>query len=221
MNRHFIFNALNSIQYYINMQDRKSANRYLTSFAKLIRKNLDSSQRMDTTLTEELERLELYLTLEQMRFQQKFSYEIRVGKSINTDEVVLPAMMLQPFLENSIWHGILPSEKEGEIIIQITRKATQWEILIDDNGVGIKTSLANKNGNHTAHASHGMDITLNRVRLYRNMTGLNYQIEGPFERQGESGEILGTRVVIRIPEKDTVPELKGADSWNIERHDLS
>jgi LytS/YehU family sensor histidine kinase len=156
---------------------------------------------MDTTLSEELERLKLYLTLEQMRFQQKFSYEILIDESINTDEVMLPAMMLQPFLENSIWHGILPSEKNGQIDIRISQNNASWKIIIDDDGVGIETSLGNKEKGQSAHASHGMDITMNRVRLYRNMTGLNYQIEGPFERKDEKDQILGTRVIVDVPKK--------------------
>ena len=215
MNRHFIFNALNSIQYYINMQDRKSANRYLTSFAKLIRKNLDSSQQMDTSLGEELERLKLYLSLEQMRFQEKFDYHIEIDPNIDVDELTLPAMMLQPFLENSIWHGILPSEKHGEIHIRIVLGEGNYEIIIDDNGVGIDTSLSSKTNNHEAHVSQGMDITLNRVRLYQNMTGLKYEVDGPFERKSKSGESIGTRVTIRIPKKSTVPELNGSQTWKI------
>src|SRR6185369_7263109 len=108
MNRHFIFNALNSIQYYINRQDRIAANRYLTSFAKLIRKNLDASQTDTTTLAEELSRLDLYLVLEHMRFKDKFRYTITIAPAVDTYRVELPAMMLQPYVENSIWHGILP-----------------------------------------------------------------------------------------------------------------
>lgn len=215
MNRHFIFNALNSIQYYINMQDRKSANRYLTSFAKLIRKNLDSSQQMDTSLGEELERLKLYLSLEQMRFQQKFDYTLEIDPAVDIDALTIPAMMLQPFLENSIWHGILPADTHGEILIQILPAKDNYEIIIDDNGVGIDTSLKSKKPNPESHVSQGMDITLNRVRLYQNMTGLKYKVDGPFERKSESNETIGTRVVIRIPKKTTVPELRAVKTWKI------
>jgi ligand-binding sensor domain-containing protein len=220
MNRHFIFNALNSIQYYINMQDRKSANRYLTSFAKLIRKNLDSSQQMDTSLNEELERLKLYLSLEQMRFQDKFNYRIDVDEQIDTEALTLPAMMLQPFLENSIWHGILPNERQGEISIEIKSVDKNYEIIIDDNGVGIETSLQNKPIAKEPHVSHGMDITLNRIRLYQNMTGLKYEVVGPFERKSNSGKAEGTRVIIRIPKKSTVTELNGVKTWKFEAENV-
>jgi len=216
MNRHFVFNALNSIQYYINMQDRKSANRYLTSFAKLIRKNLDSSLQTDTSLGDELERLELYLSLEQMRFQDKFEYQISIDPRIDLDSVSLPAMMLQPFLENSIWHGILPSKRKGLIDISISSESDHYVITIDDNGVGIDTSLKKKSNGSKSHVSKGMDITLNRIKLYQNMTGQAYRVNGPFERKNDDGAIMGTRIEIRLPKKPTVPELNGESTWNFE-----
>lgn len=205
MNRHFIFNSLNSIQYYINMQDRKSANRYLTSFAKLIRKNLDSSQQNETSLKDELDRLELYLSLEQMRFQGRFDYKIKIEPNVNTDDVKIPAMMLQPFLENSIWHGILPSKSHGEIEVLISSQQNSVEIKIQDNGIGVETSKNLKSTSDSGHISQGMDITQNRIQLYKNMTGLNYEINGPFEiKNGSPDFILGTVVTIQIPNKINV-----------------
>ncbi len=202
MNRHFIFNSLNSIQYYINMQDRKSANRYLTSFAKLIRKNLDSSQQNETSLRDELDRLELYLSLEQMRFQGRFDYKIQIEPDVETDDVKIPAMMLQPFLENSIWHGILPSDAHGNIEVLISCIDDLVEIKIQDNGIGVETSKSLKNASDNGHISQGMDITQNRIQLYRNMTGLNYEIKGPYElKNGSPESILGTVVIIHIPNK--------------------
>ncbi|MBK7286293.1 MAG: histidine kinase [Flavobacteriales bacterium] len=123
MNRHFIFNALNSIQYSINRQDRTMANKYLTSFAKLIRKNLDASQNDTTTLAEELSRLELYLVLEHMRFKDKFQYSVSIAPEVDTHAVKIPAMMLQPYVENSIWHGILPMARPGRVEITVDRTA--------------------------------------------------------------------------------------------------
>lgn len=199
MNRHFIFNALNSIQYYINMQDRKSANRYLTSFAQLIRKNLDSSQKNKTTLSEELRRLELYLSLEQMRFQGKFTFTIHIAEGVQIDSVELPSMMLQPFLENSIWHGILPAEKAGVIKICINQNSEALSIEIIDNGIGYDTSLLRKENDSEGHISKGMEITQNRIELYRKMTGLSYQIIGPQEIVDQSGVVLGTSVKIVVP----------------------
>jgi len=201
MNRHFIFNALNSIQYYINAQDKRSANKYLSSFARLIRKNLDSSQQNQTSLQDELDRVALYLSLEEMRFQGRFAYEVEVDPTIVTRDVQIPSMMLQPYLENSIWHGVLPSEKAGRIDLKIGRDKEDITIQISDNGIGIDTSMRNKKDDNNGHDSKGMILTKNRIELFRRMTGQNYVVQGPFELTDDTGQILGTRVNIRIPQQ--------------------
>jgi len=199
MNRHFIFNALNSIQYYINTQDKLSANKYLTSFAKLIRKNLDSSSsgKSLVPLSDELERLELYITLEHMRFQNKFDYSISIGEDIDTDSILIPPMFLQPFVENSIWHGILPMEKNGKIQIDIKRNQ-QHEItfVIEDNGIGIDNSLAQKNEH--SHVSKGMELTSGRLEILKKITNKNIKIVGPFQINDNTNKSFGTRVIITI-----------------------
>ncbi|MFN8776969.1 MAG: two-component regulator propeller domain-containing protein [Flavobacteriales bacterium] len=198
MNRHFIFNALNSIQYYINRQDRLAANRYLSDFARLIRKNLDSSQTELTTLSDEIERLELYLKLEHMRFRDKFSYHVEVEPGLDQEQVRIPAMLLQPFLENSIWHGLLPKESQGEISVRIRKDGDFVEILITDNGIGIDSSLMNKSGTDS-HISKGMEITENRLELIRRMTGRSIELRGPSQINDDEGRPQGTQVCIRIP----------------------
>lgn len=199
MNRHFIFNSLNAIQYYINRQDRLSANRYLSNFAKLIRKNLDSSQANFASLHEELERLTLYLQLEHMRFTDRFEYFIEIDDSIDTHSVQVPAMLLQPFLENSIWHGILPKEEVGHLFVKIEpHDATSFRVSIIDDGIGIDTSLRNK-GEQQDHISHGMTITSGRVELLQKMTGLKHQIIGPYELTDQNGTTNGTRVDVILP----------------------
>ncbi|MCB0762910.1 MAG: histidine kinase, partial [Flavobacteriales bacterium] len=198
MNRHFIFNALNSIQYYINRQDRLAANKYLSAFAKLIRKNLDSSQVNLTSLRDEVERLELYLGLEHMRFQDKFSYRIDVDEDVDVDGLKVPAMLLQPFLENSIWHGILPKEEPGEIRIHISRSNGSLEFTITDNGIGIETSLKNKQVSGS-HISQGMSITSGRIDLLNKMSGERVELLGPYEIRGEEGLVKGTEVKIILP----------------------
>ncbi len=199
MNRHFIFNALNSIQYYINRQDRLSANRYLSSFAKLIRKNLDSSQVAFTSLADEIERLSLYLEIENMRFKDKFDYKITVSQLVDEEVVQIPSMLLQPYLENSIWHGILPQEKKGKISVDIDKNQLgQMEIRIKDNGIGISTSQALKNGK-AAHISKGMSITSGRIDLLKKITNEKVILIGPFEIKNEVGDVLGTQVTIKLP----------------------
>jgi ligand-binding sensor domain-containing protein len=198
MNRHFIFNALNSIQYYINRQDRLAANRYLSDFARLIRKNLDSSQETMTPLREEMERLELYLKLEHMRFKDKFTYRIDVDPDIPQDLIKVPAMLMQPFLENSIWHGLLPKESPGRVEVIIRKEGNTLHMAIVDDGIGIKTSLSSKMDTDS-HISKGMEITRNRIDMIRKMTGESIQLIGPQQIDGEGGEIKGTKVEIIIP----------------------
>jgi ligand-binding sensor domain-containing protein/two-component sensor histidine kinase len=201
MNRHFIFNSLNSIQYFINTQDKLSANRFLTNFAKLIRKNLDSAAENNNTVTlaQELERLELYLSLEAMRFNERFTYTIN-DNDIDIERVIVPGMLLQPFVENSIIHGILPNEaKKGIITVTIKLIKNQLEVCIDDNGVGIDFSLSKKQGIAGDHKSQGMEITSKRISLIRKMWKKDYELIGPFQLMGENGSINGTRVLIKMP----------------------
>jgi streptogramin lyase/anti-sigma regulatory factor (Ser/Thr protein kinase) len=200
MNRHFIFNALNSIQYYINRKDRLSANIYLSNFAKLIRKNLDSSQSNFTSLQEEIERLELYLNLEHMRFKDKFEYSINIDTDVDTESIEVPAMLLQPFLENSIWHGILTKKELGVIKVNIS-KTQDGEILfsIQDNGIGIETSRREKLNTTGNHISKGMSITNGRIDLIRKMTRQNIKLEGPYEILKDHNTVAGTEVRIYLP----------------------
>ena len=198
MNRHFIFNALNSIQYYINRQDRLAANRYLSDFAKLIRKNLDSSQDNLTTLRDEVERLELYLKLEHMRFKDKFEYTINIDSSLDQDQVKVPAMLVQPFLENSIWHGLLPKESPGRLSVDVMRSNGSLELTITDNGIGIENSLKSKT-TADSHISKGMEITQNRIDLIKKTTGLIVELHGPYQFQENDGHSTGTKVRIILP----------------------
>ncbi len=201
MNRHFIFNALNSIQYYINKQDRLEANKYLTSFAKLIRKNLDSSvSGNQVSLTEELERLELYLSLELMRFKDKFAYSIELDDSVDSDSMKIPPMLLQPYVENSIWHGILPMERLGTIKIKIKLDGRILKIAIIDDGIGITTSLKNKEKSSHGHVSRGIQINSGRLALLKQMTNENMSIEGPMETFNKDGNVTGTIVNLTIPQ---------------------
>ena len=201
MNRHFIFNSLNSIQYFINSQDRISANRYLTNFAKLIRKNLDSTVEAGSMipLSQELEGLELYLSLEAMRFKDRFEYEIIV-EDVDTESIKVPSMLLQPFIENSIIHGILPNETiKGKITIDIRAEGNILIIQLDDNGVGIDNSVSSKKGEQGDHKSQGMEITSKRIDLIKKLSNQRFELIGPFQVTDENRLINGTRVLLKIP----------------------
>jgi len=193
MNPHFVFNVMNSIQHYINTKDTTSANKVLTGFARLIRKNLEICTKSYVTLEEELEYLELYLSLEKKRFGEKFSYKIAVDKNIDKEETTIPSMILQPYIENAIWHGIMPKEDGGNIDIDINLKGTSHLLIrITDNGIGIDNSLKEKKAHHT---SKGMDLTKERINLLNQVEPNPIQME--IKQNGESG----TFVAITIPLK--------------------
>jgi hypothetical protein len=201
MNRHFIFNSLNSIQYFINSSDKRSANKFLTNFAKLIRKNLDSSagNNFIVTLQEEIERIELYLSLEKMRFAEKFEYIIEVSPDLDGESIEIPSMILQPFVENSIIHGILSIENEGLIKIRIFQELGEVVFEVTDNGVGIDISLQNKKSSGDGdHESKGVEITNRRIEILRKLTGENLMIIGPYQLNNEKGECLGTKVILKL-----------------------
>ena len=190
MNPHFVFNIMNSIQYFINTQDSQSANQVLTGFARLIRKNLEICTKPYITLEEEMVYLKLYLSLEKLRFGEKMIYNITVDEEIDTEETMIPSMLLQPFVENAIWHGIMPQKDGGVIHVNVTQHQTELEVQIIDNGTGIDNSRKNK---VSSHVSRGMQITQERVSLLnKNKKGL---ISINTMQTGESG----TKVTVKIP----------------------
>ncbi|GAB5416527.1 MAG: histidine kinase [Crocinitomicaceae bacterium] len=200
MNRHFIFNSLNSIQYFINTRDRLSANKYLTNFAKLIRKNLDSASLEDNliSLEDEVSRIKLYLSLESMRFKDRFDYEITTN-DIDLEMYQIPAMLLQPFIENSIIHGILPNEEvKGLIEVIMEMKGDMLEILIRDNGIGVNQSMSRKAIVAGDHRSQGMEITSKRIELMQKFSNNEIKLLGPEELIGDDSSVNGTYVLLKL-----------------------
>lgn len=195
MNPHFIFNALNSIQHYINVQDRLSANRYLSDFASLIRKSFEAAQQYFIPLEEDLENIKIYLRLEQMRFSGKFSYQIVIDDKLDIERWMIPTMLLQPLLENALLHGIMPSDIDGVIFLEISLVNEELSIVITDNGIGIAKSRLLKNAQ--SHISHGMNLIRKRI------SALNHFGEVPIRMvittAFESETNPGNRVTIIIP----------------------
>lgn len=191
MNPHFVFNVMNSIQHYINTKDTNSANKILTGFARLIRKNLEICTKSFISLEEELDYLNLYLSLEKKRFGEKFRYTISVNPTIDKDETMIPSMILQPYIENAIWHGIMPKENGGQLNINIDLQGEKHLlILITDDGIGIENSIKEKKGHHT---SKGMSLTRERINLINQVEASPIMLE--IKQNGESG----TYVSILIP----------------------
>ena len=195
MNPHFIFNALNSVQHYVNRQDRKSANKYLSDFATLIRKNFDAAQKSFVSLEEELETIRLYLALEKMRFSDKFDYEIILTPEAEEEEWMLPSMVLQPFLENSIIHGLMPLTTKGILTIHASVKNDALFVVISDNGVGMEKSKLYKT--NKKHVSRGMQLIKERLEIL-SLIGKE-PITLAIKPLQPSAHNEGTKVELRFP----------------------
>ena len=203
MNPHFIFNSLNSVQYLINCQRNEEANDYIAMMAKLIRKNLDTAGSGFILLSEEINRLKLYLDLEKLRFQENFLYEIINGADVDTDSIMIPNMIIQPFVENTLWHGIINSGSKGLVTISFSFEDVDIDsiicrsliIKVTDNGIGINKAKKNKNEDHI---SKGIQIIEERLRLLSTKMQLPRPImfEDLSNRNSNSH---GTEVIISLP----------------------
>ena len=197
MNPHFIFNTLNSIQYYMYQHDKLATNNYLTKFSNLMRKVLDNSQHTSIPLSDELNALSLYLELECIRFKDKFDFKIKVDEEIDPLYKV-PTMLMQPYVENSICHGLIPMEGKGFVEIDIKLKQDHLLCTIEDNGIGREASKernSKRNGNHN---SLGTQITASRLDLVNNLYGTSLKTKYT-DLKNEKDEAVGTRVEINIP----------------------
>jgi LytS/YehU family sensor histidine kinase len=199
MNPHFIFNCLNSINRYIVKSDQTTASLYLTKFAKLIRLILDNSNSKNVILTNELEALKLYIEMEALRFDKKFTYDIKVEPNLGTDTIELPPLIIQPYVENAIWHGLLHKDGDGHLGISLSMIGdSMLQCIIEDNGVGREKARVLKSKTATSRKSLGMQLTENRLSLLNKHAELNASVE-IIDLQNEVNEGLGTKVVLRIP----------------------
>jgi len=164
MNPHFIFNSLNSVYRYMQVNDFKSAGEYLISFSKLIRLILENSLYNEIPLSDELKALELFLSLESTRLNKKFVYEIHVAGDIDQENTLIPPLLLEPFIENSIWHGFKEKEGQGKITLSISKQDGKMKCIIEDNGVGRKkSSQTPPDVNGGVKTSVGMKLTEERI----------------------------------------------------------
>lgn len=192
MNPHFIFNVMNSIQYFINTRDNAMANQVLTGFARLIRKNLDICNKSYISIEEEITYLGLYLSLEKLRFGEKMSYSITTNTDVDLADTYIPSMLLQPYVENAIWHGIMPMNDPGVILVEIISAEQNLILTIRDNGVGISESLKSKSSDHI---SRGMQLTQQRISLMNKINKSTMSISVSQQPTG------GTIVTVKIPLK--------------------
>ena len=170
MNPHFIFNALNSVNNYIAKSDERSANRFLSEFSTLMRAVLENSEEDFIPLSKELELLELYVKLEHSRFPDKFDYTIEVDDHIDIDAFQIPPMLLQPYIENAIWHGLRYKKEKGKLSISLRQRNKETiEIVISDDGIGRKKSTQIKTQNQKRQKSKGMGNIKKRIAILNDM----------------------------------------------------
>ena len=195
MNPHFIFNALNSVNSFIAVNDERNANRYLSEFSVLMRSVLENSDEDFIPLTKEIELLELYVKLEHNRFKNKFDYQINIDKNIDLEQFLIPPMLLQPYIENAIWHGLRYKKEVGNLDISINLKdAETVSILIIDDGIGRKKSQELKTKNQLKQKSKGMSTIKNRIAILNDM--YKDRISVVIEDVLENGE--GTKVELLL-----------------------
>jgi ligand-binding sensor domain-containing protein len=201
MNPHFIFNCLNSIQNFIITNDLEATNWYLSGFAHLIRQTLDNSEKSTISITNEIKYLKRYLELEIMRFGHSFNFSIEVDPNIDTDLVSIPTMILQPYIENSIRHGIRYREDKGgriNIKFQKSEDGNGFICIIEDNGIGRKRASELKSKVHVEYQSKGMSLTAERINI------LNRQLMDPItieiiDLTDAQNQAMGTRIMLRVP----------------------
>jgi len=169
MNPHFIFNSLNSVNHFIATNNELEANQYLTKFSKLMRGVMENSTEDFIPFQQELDLLQNYLALEKTRFADKFDYEIEVDESLNTQSLKVPGMLVQPFLENAIWHGHRYRTTKGFLKLQFEKENQHLKIVIEDNGIGIEESKKQKTEHQKARKGRGMKNTLERIALLNDL----------------------------------------------------
>jgi ligand-binding sensor domain-containing protein len=196
MNPHFIFNTLSSIQHYISNNNTDEALKYLSKFAKLMRKIMENSKQPMITVAEEVNALNLYLELEIMRFDKKFEYTIVIDSDIDQNYDRVPSMLIQPYIENAIVHGLLPKQGAGKITIELQKQQDTILCLIEDNGIGRENSKQFKK-NRVTHKSMGMSITQERLDILN--AGFNSNISCQITDLYDKGEPAGTKVRLIIP----------------------
>jgi tetratricopeptide (TPR) repeat protein len=176
MNPHFIFNALNSVNHFISEKDERTANKFLADFSQLMRLVLENSQEDFIPLNTEQEILSLYLKLEHYRFRDKFDYEIQFDPDIITDSIEVPPMLIQPYIENAVWHGLRYKESKGKLLLRFHKESKNLVVEITDNGIGRKKSAASKTENQKKHNSTGLKNIQHRLALINKVYHSNYRV---------------------------------------------
>ncbi len=195
MNPHFIFNCLNSIKALINKNENDKAVNYLTVFSRLILSLFYNSDKREVGLYEELETCKLYTQLEKMRFGDKVDFVFDIDGSINLKSFKVPALIIQPFIENAIWHGLVPKESGGKILVSAKENKGIIHCTIDDDGIGRKLSQQYKNHYESTYQSKGIRLTRSRLELDKMLNNRDNMIDIT-DKTDINGKPAGTRITL-------------------------
>lgn len=199
MNPHFISNTLNAIDSMIYTDKKAAASNYLVQFAKLSRLVLANSESTLIPLDKEIKMLNYYITLEAMRFEEKLHFEFEVDESLDTESIHLPPMLIQPFIENAVLHGIQPKASKGTVNIHFKNKtAEQWQCCINDDGIGRLASKALQAQSSIKRKSYSMAISQDRIQLINTIKGASLVVEDLYDKEGNA---CGTNIIINLPKK--------------------
>jgi LytS/YehU family sensor histidine kinase len=202
MNPHFIFNSLNSIHKYVMEKDILGANKFITDFARLIRFTLELSSRSKVSIDEEIKYLDTYLKLENARFGNAFSYQLIIDPGIDRQQYHIPPMLLQPYIENSIRHGVRYLQNNtGKITVRFTIKEPYLECAVEDNGIGRKQSQLYKGQTLVEYQSKGMTLTARRLEMMNTNRSIPILLNIE-DLETTQATATGTRVVICFPLQD-------------------
>lgn len=198
INPHFISNSLNAIDNLVNMNKREAASKYLIHFSRLTRKILNSSRGTMTSLADELQILKHFMALEQLRFRDKLAYELDIAADLDPEQIEVPALILQPYVENAIIHGIKPKSEGGTIKLMIKRKKNKLVCTIEDDGIGREKAaeIKMRSAFRQQRTSHGMKINQERLKIIGKSKGAKIHIEDLYDQEGQA---VGTRVRILLP----------------------
>jgi LytS/YehU family sensor histidine kinase len=198
MNPHFIFNSLNSINQFILQNDKAQASEYLTKFSRLVRLILQNSQASLIPLESELEALQLYLELEALRFNDHFDFTISVEEDLDVGILKVPPLIIQPYAENAIWHGLMHKKERGHLEIELSQVDDRLYCTITDDGIGRKRAAELKSKSGQSHKSMGMRITADRIALLQQqrLIHASMQVNDLVLPDGSAG---GTEVILKLP----------------------
>lgn len=197
MNPHFIFNALNAVNHYISQNDERAANKYLSDFSKLMRAVMETSKHDFIPLNEEIELLKLYVQLEHARFKDHFNYTFQVDEALDTSDFEIPPMIIQPFIENAVWHGLRYTDTIGLLQIDFRKTDEGLCVSITDNGIGRQKSQELKTKHQKQQHSTGMQNIDNRIRILNELFNINIQVS--ISDANEHAAQKGTKVVLMLP----------------------